>query len=730
MAKDSKKGIAVEEAERPAPQGANYLLAVAINTYEHHPKLSNCVRDAERLVKVLQDRYGFHPEEVITLFDKAATAANLYKSLVLLSQKVTPQDNVVIYFSGHGFFDRSDQTGHLVPVEASEGAIWHYFSNANLVNRIRSINSFHTFLIVDSCFSGSLFASKEVSATPFAEKVEGLPSRWALAAGQIETVEDGLHGDHSPFATALLAFLETNSSPLVPASDLIQHVKRVTPHNARQTPVGGVLFKTGDVGGEFVFRLKQDEAAAWAEAQRLNTLAGYRQFLEAFPGSFHTQEAGKQIAELEETAVWESARRFNTVAAYNQYLDKYPNGKKAREAIEAMEKLEETSAWNIALGRNTVAAFRKYTFDYPWGANREEAEKRIRAILDGEREPQVRQGAAEKAKAQPYAQMPAQKLEKRQSVSGGFMGWPLWLRVAIPIGAVVISIFIWQLSNLGGDSGSEPRKAQRTAGSLTMLSLPKADMVLIHGGEFEMGDIFAEGVDNEKPVHTATVSDFYLSALEVTFEEYDAFCQATKRAKPDDEGWGRWRRPVINVSWFDAVAYCNWRSINEGLEEVYIINGNDVSPNWTANGYRLPTEAEWEYAARQGGQKVRFGNGKDIADPAEINFDGRAQYKDTYSKGGLYRQETTEVGSFAPNSLGLYDMSGNVGEWCWDWWSDDYPSSAQTDPHGPDSHGCRLFRGGSWSDFSTSARCTDRNCVAPWQYGYNLGFRLARNGGE
>lgn len=135
-----------------------------------------------------------------------------------LSQKVSPQDNVVIYFSGHGFFDRSDHTGHLVTVEASEGAVWQYFSNANLVNRIRAINSFHTFLIVDSCFSGSLFVSKEVSATPFAEKVEGLPSRWALAAGQIETVEDGLHGDHSPFAKALLTFLEKNNSPLVPAS--------------------------------------------------------------------------------------------------------------------------------------------------------------------------------------------------------------------------------------------------------------------------------------------------------------------------------------------------------------------------------------------------------------------------------------------------------------------------------------------------------------------------------
>lgn len=151
MAKE--KGIDIKAAGRSRPTGANHLLAVAINAYRHHPQLSNCVRDARRLIRVLQEKYGFRPEHTITLFDEEATSANLYARLVELSQKVKPQDNVVIYFSGHGFFDRSDRTGHLVPVEAARGAVWHYFSNANLVNRIRAINSFHTFLIVDSCCS-------------------------------------------------------------------------------------------------------------------------------------------------------------------------------------------------------------------------------------------------------------------------------------------------------------------------------------------------------------------------------------------------------------------------------------------------------------------------------------------------------------------------------------------------------------------------------------------------
>ena len=667
MAKETKKGVDLKAAERSKPQGLNYLLAVAINDYEHHPKLSNCVRDAERLLKVLQDRYSFRPEETTMLFDKDATAANLHKSLVLLKRKVTAQDNVVIYFSGHGFFDRDDQTGHLVPVEAQEGAVWQFFSNANLVNRIRAINSFHTFLIIDSCFSGSLFASKEVSATPFAEKVEGLPSRWALAAGQIEKVEDGLHGDHSPFAKALLAFLEKNSSPLVPVSDLIQHVKRVTPHNARQTPVGGVLFQAGDVGGEFVFHLKQDEAKAWAEAKRLNTLS-----------------------------------------SYDDYLDAYPQGRHAEEAEERMEALDEENAWKQAVARGSLVGFRKYLRAYPAGKYAGEARKRI-----------------EELKAAPEPQ-PEPVVTKKE-----------------------------------GDSPLKPAPAAREKPAEKEQPAALKDMVFIEGGPFEMGDTFGEGRDNEQPVHTVTVNDFYLGCYEVTFEEFSRFVEATgykTDADKDDgsfvwenEKWKKkagisWRHdttgkmrhagekkhPIIHISWNDAVAYCNWLSEQHGYQKVYAGNGNTVSANWKANGYRLPTNAEWEFAARQRGQKRRFGNGKDIADPEEINFDGSTQYSIPYSKEGIYRAKTTEVASFPPNSLGLYDMSGNVWEWCWDWNDGKYynKSNNAQNPKGPDSGSYRVLRGGSWFSLPGRARCALRSAVFPDFRYYRYGFRLARTGGQ
>jgi formylglycine-generating enzyme required for sulfatase activity len=264
---------------------------------------------------------------------------------------------------------------------------------------------------------------------------------------------------------------------------------------------------------------------------------------------------------------------------------------------------------------------------------------------------------------------------------------------------------------------------------------PRPSMVLITGGTFEMGDIMGDNEYDDEKLHTVTLSSFYLGAYEVTFEEFDRFCEATGKENPADREWGRGKRPVINVSWYDVVAYCNWLSRQHGFKPVYTIDGENVSADWSADGYRLPTEAEWEYAARatgggqgggaKGGGKVRFGNGKDIADPKEINFDGSVDYKKPYSVVGEYREKTTPVGNFSPNSLGLYDMSGNVYEWCWDWY-DDYPTSSQTDPIGADSGSYRVYRGGSWFDYPVYARCAVRSLVTPDYRGYGLGFRLAR----
>ena len=265
-------------------------------------------------------------------------------------------------------------------------------------------------------------------------------------------------------------------------------------------------------------------------------------------------------------------------------------------------------------------------------------------------------------------------------------------------------------------------------------------MVLVQGGTFQMGDVMGDNEETNETVHTVTVSNFLLAKNELTFDEYDAFCKATGRTLPADEGWGRGKRPVINVDWYDAIEYCNWRSTQEGLQAVYSINKNSKDSNnsntsdtkkWlvttsrSANGYRLPTEAEWEYAARAGGKKVRFGNGKDIADPKEINFDASSGGKKAYSVVGEYRQKTLPVGSFSPNTLDLFDMSGNVWEWCGDWYGT-YPSSASNDPQGATGGSRRVIRGGSWYLDPAGVRVAYCVIFTPDDRDDDLGFRLAR----
>lgn len=281
------------------------------------------------------------------------------------------------------------------------------------------------------------------------------------------------------------------------------------------------------------------------------------------------------------------------------------------------------------------------------------------------------------------------------------------------------------------------------------------NFIRITGGTFQMGDLFDEGESDEKPVREVTLSDFYLSKFELTLGEFRQFIAATNYETDADKDGGsyiwngstwektagvNWKcdtagkvrpdadsnHPVIHVSWNDAVAYCNWLSEQRGLQKVYSISSTNVTANWNANGYRLPTEAEWEYAARQGGKKVRFGNGKDIADPQAINFAGSESYKKPYSIAGEYRSKTVPVGSLnSPNALSLHDMSGNVWEWCWDLYGT-YPAGAETNPKGPDSGSGRVGRCGSWFSSPASVRCAFRVSDTPDDRYCDLGFRLAR----
>ena len=250
------------------------------------------------------------------------------------------------------------------------------------------------------------------------------------------------------------------------------------------------------------------------------------------------------------------------------------------------------------------------------------------------------------------------------------------------------------------------------------------DFILINGGTFLMGsppeepgrDYFNDG---EHQV-TVTVSSFYIGKYLLTQEEYEEIMEENNSRFIGEN------LPVEMVSWFDAVEYCNKRSLKENLTPAYTISGTgddrEVTWNRQANGYRLPTEAEWEYACRAG-TTTPFYTGYNITTD-QANYRGDRPYID--NEPGIYRQATTSVGSFEPNEWGLYDMPGNVHEWCWDWYERNYSSGAQTDPTGAVSGSDRVVRGGYYGCDASSVRSAYRNNRSPSYRNYYFGFRVVR----
>jgi hypothetical protein len=231
----------------------NYLMVIGINNYQHWPKLNNAVKDASDVASTLISRYNFEFDNIIVLKDEQATRSNIYNSLRSLIEKVTPQDNLLIYYSGHGYFDQLLNEGYWVPVESHTNSNGDYVSNTEILKIINNINSQHTFLVADACFSGSLFAE---TTRGYSDNVEKFKSRWGLVSGRLEVVSDGVLGDNSPFAKSFIGYLKENQKDKFAASELIQFVKLKVAEASNQTPLGNPLKNAGDEGGEFIFYKK------------------------------------------------------------------------------------------------------------------------------------------------------------------------------------------------------------------------------------------------------------------------------------------------------------------------------------------------------------------------------------------------------------------------------------------------------------------------------------------
>ena len=315
-------------------------------------------------------------------------------------------------------------------------------------------------------------------------------------------------------------------------------------------------------------------------------------------------------------------------------------------------------------------------------------------------------------------------------------------RALLPVTLLLASVLLGLALNMAvsADSGNDapswtPQPEQTESSSAPTVSEPRQTaepsddgFIKLESGTFLMGSPETENwrIDDETQ-HEVTVSAFYIAPYETTQAEYERMMGENPGTFAGDQ------LPVENLSWLDAIRYANARSAAAGLTSAYELTESTVTWDRSADGYRLPTEAEWEYACRAG--TLTPFNTEHSLSADDANFYGHYPYEieENYfnssvleAKPGEYRGTTVAVGSFAPNAWGLYDMHGNVNEWCWDYYGA-YDAAQRDDPTGAATGTRHVYRGGGWNDFAKNMRSAYRAAGQADLRTYNLGVRLVRN---
>ena len=356
-------------------KGHNYLLIIGIDKYQHWRTLNCAVKDVQDFKQVLIDRYQFDEAFVYTLLNENATRQAIWSMITKLMGIITADDNLLVYFSGHGHYDEATRTGYWIPVDAEVGNEkgFQFIDTAQAVDWLRKINSLHTFLIVDACFSGTILFKG-----PDAPKSERYKSRLVLASGRAEVVRDGPKGGNSPFAKGLLYTLTKNTEKFISASRIILEVKEYVPKESRQEPTDGRLDSADDEGGDFVFHLKMTESEIWASVVQQDSFNIYQKFIEQFPESKH-------LAEAKEAMDWLHAREQNTKQSLSNYLRQLDEGQSSEKyrnaAIQALYLIEEQKCWEKTSTQDTLNSYFEYLSKFKAGSHAKEANNRIEELL-------------------------------------------------------------------------------------------------------------------------------------------------------------------------------------------------------------------------------------------------------------------------------------------------------------------------------------------------------------
>jgi len=305
------RGINIEKINQPevAISGKYYFLGIGIDNYLNLPNLFNAVRDVKEVSDTLLRQYTFEPQYNFLLLNEQASRHNILSTLSRLTKEITENDNLIIYYSGHGKYNQTIDLAYWLLYDSTPNEEYTGISNDELLRFVKNINSKHTWLISDSCFSGSLISTYR---SALFGKLYSYKSRWITSSGRFQDlVIDGEPGNNSPFAKALITYLKNNKENYIRLSEINHYLIQTVASNSEQIPITGAIAGSGHEGGELVICLRRIEFPIDAQQPTTN-----------------------------DDELWQIALNRNVVSAYNEYLAKYENGSHALKAKEKIVKIE------------------------------------------------------------------------------------------------------------------------------------------------------------------------------------------------------------------------------------------------------------------------------------------------------------------------------------------------------------------------------------------------------
>ncbi|MEZ4688489.1 MAG: SUMF1/EgtB/PvdO family nonheme iron enzyme, partial [Bacteroidia bacterium] len=622
------RGLTINRSKAPdAPIRKNYLFVVGIDEYEHLDNLGNARRDAEAVAQKLCAWFDCELADFAPpLYNEEATRSNLTKRFQAINRFFKQKEythNLIVYFAGHGEWDEDMETGYWALRGAKKDDFASYYSNADLVQYISAVKSHHTLIISDSCFSGGLIESGRKRAS----RKEGYRSREVLASGlKDQTVSDG-NGKHSPFAQVILDFLEEKRGNEFRVSEFGSFIEEAFLRmNIRQEPMFAPLDLRDHQHGDFWLRPRFDIIDELNRLLDAAELAQLPAFIEAHSDELRKRNKLKYAREQHEALAWQEARKAAHAEALLDYLDQFLQTKNEHpeEALKLLRLGIKDRKGTLAEAEEDAVLWEQR---YKQVKNQLEEAKR-----DAEKSASLETALNDLQKQHKKLQKKADKLTKDRDS---------WKNIAAHLK--------YTLEEKTSQLATKEEKPEQP-----QFDFPVPEMVFVKGGVFSL-----------RNGPKVSLDDFYIGRYLVTQKEWEAVMSNFGKLIVDNNSeFQGGKLPVENASWDECNVFIKKLNAKTGLN------------------FRFPSEAEWEFAARNGLDDRWDYDDRELLDTDWAGTNNKLRLFEYSWYAENSGRQSHPVGEKKPNKIGLFDMSGNVWEWCYDWFGI-YPEEDLDNPYGP-----------------------------------------------